>query len=514
MLRRFVALVLVGGALVASCGLDSSGVAAEGGVRCETNGGCDDDNLCTVDRCEAGTCASSPVADGEAPVDVPGDCRHVVCQGGLEVVSVVPEDADDENDCTDDLCTPDGTATHTPRDGESCQYGTSLGTCNGTTCEVVCTPGGAECDDGEACTLDFCNEATLTCGTDTISLDNQPVPGLRDDPADCRNDVCLDGAETWQPDDTETPVQDENVCDAEVCSRGVSVHVPGAAGVPCSGGFCNELGQCAGCGIASDCGADNECTTWSCSPDGICTAAVLPDGTPLADDVAGDCTGRFCNAGQPAWGADDADVPGDANGNDCTQPGCSNGSVVTVNVPQGTSKPDCASTPTNCLGGACNGAGACSLKANGQSCGTSACSGTNDVDYQCYSGVCQTVTTPCAPLACVAAQCACTADNQCGQNQYCSLGTCTAKLANGGACSASAQCVNGNCREGVCCSADCTATCESCDAAKTAAAHGTCAFVDPGHDPLNACGADCCKSGGVCCNNPSDCQNNANNCAP
>ncbi|HEX4474174.1 MAG TPA: kelch repeat-containing protein, partial [Polyangiaceae bacterium] len=71
----------------------------------------------------------------------------------------------------------------------------------------------------------------------------------------------------------------------------------------------------------------------------------------------------------------------------------------------------------------------------------------------------------------------------------------------GAACTADATCASGHCADGVCCSTDCTTSCNACTKAATGKADGTCALVLAGSDPRNDCtddGSPSCGNDGFC----------------
>jgi hypothetical protein len=67
--------------------------------------------------------------------------------------------------------------------------------------------------------------------------------------------------------------------------------------------------------------------------------------------------------------------------------------------------------------------------------------------------------------------------------------------ANGESCSDDEECASGNCVESVCCDDPCDGTCESCLAANTPSADGTCDDIDSGSDPDGECSATNCYTG-------------------
>jgi MYXO-CTERM domain-containing protein len=80
--------------------------------------------------------------------------------------------------------------------------------------------------------------------------------------------------------------------------------------------------------------------------------------------------------------------------------------------------------------------------------------------------------------------------------------------AAGAACTTSTACVTGYCVDGVCCDTACDQLCESCVAADTGGADGTCAAVTAGTDPA----AECTDSGGTNCSQNGFCSGTAGAC--
>jgi MYXO-CTERM domain-containing protein len=114
----------------------------------------------------------------------------------------------------------------------------------------------------------------------------------------------------------------------------------------------------------------------------------------------------------------------------------------------------------------------------------------------------------------------CDADADCGTGYYCTgtVGTCTAKKANGTACpgdvldsTGSHSCTTGFCVDGVCCSAACTGLCQACVSAKTGGTTGTCTNNPNYSDPDNECQTGpnlTCNGSGACgssCNAAANC---------
>lgn len=123
---------------------------------------CDDQNPCTDDACDYadGTCDFFAVEDG-ANCDFDG-FRSVCISGVCQPECESPEDCDDENDCTEDLCV-DGT------------------------CQLVPVTDGAECDDGNECTADIC--ANGVCEGTPV----EDGTACRDGEGACEAGTCMSG---------------------------------------------------------------------------------------------------------------------------------------------------------------------------------------------------------------------------------------------------------------------------------------------------------------------------------
>lgn len=214
-----------------------------GGSGADTRGGldpglipCTDDAQCPGavlgDRCvarqacQSGRCVAVPAVDCSAALTGGVPCRAPVCvpATGACLVGAAP-------------------------DGSACVVAgcnNAAGVCSGGECR----PGaGAECDDGDACTVDACvNQAC----THAHAADGTACPS---------EDACVEG---------------------KVCTAGV-----------CGGGYpkvCND---------------DNECTTDACHPPGGCVFTFVPASPkrPCEDDNP--CMGPdYCNGGghcQSEW---------------------------------------------------------------------------------------------------------------------------------------------------------------------------------------------------------------------
>ena len=147
-----------------------------------------------------------------------------------------------------------------------------------------CEPfSGNNCDDGNDCTLDTCNTATLTC-------EQQSNPNACDDGNVCTDDVCDDLAGCQHSNNT-APCVDGNAC---------------TTGETCSGGVCAS-------GTAVNCDDADPCTVDGCVPATGCThvPANCDDGNP--------CTTNWCDS-----------IDGCQHGFMGAEEPCSDGDVCTV----------------------------------------------------------------------------------------------------------------------------------------------------------------------------------------
>jgi hypothetical protein len=153
--------------------------------------------------------------------------------------------------------------------------------------------------------------------------------------------------------------------------------------------------------------------------------------------------------------------------------------------------------------GTCDGAGAChfylgnvcapGVCANGVVTGASACDG---------QGICKpgVVTRSCAPYSCDPATNGCLSecqdDSQCSGGRHCQSGSCVGEA---GVCTEDAECISGNCVDGVCCNTACQGPCVSC---ALPGKLGACSPVAAGmRDPRALCvdeGAPSCGHDGTC----------------
>jgi len=144
---------------------------------------CDDNNPCTLDRCNplTGQCEHALVnCDDNNP------CTTDRCDPANGACLHVPVNCDDQNQCTLDSCDPaTGQCVHQPLLGQTCDDGNAC--TQGDKCVqtptggVVCQGSPLSCDDGNLCTLDECDPHTGAC---------LHVPVNCDDGNSCTADAC------------------------------------------------------------------------------------------------------------------------------------------------------------------------------------------------------------------------------------------------------------------------------------------------------------------------------------
>lgn len=171
---------------------------------CTTGTDCNDDNPCTDDTCNAGSCQhannTSACDDGNACTTA-DTCSGGTCQGGA------PPNCADTNPCTDDTCAPATGCVHTNNtaacdDGSAC---TNNDTCSAGQCVGVAK----SCSDDNVCTDDTCNPADGTCAhaDNTADCDDGDACTLGDK---CSGGSCVTGTGTRSCDD-------DNMCTTDSC---------------------------------------------------------------------------------------------------------------------------------------------------------------------------------------------------------------------------------------------------------------------------------------------------------
>ncbi|MFO0586492.1 MAG: hypothetical protein U0441_03070 [Polyangiaceae bacterium] len=318
--------------------------------------GCDDGIACTADACDeaAKGCAHTP---NSALCDDGMFCNGAeVCVLGLGCQAGAPVGCDDGRSCTIDACNEvQKMCSHVPNnaacnDGLACN---GVETCSGNgPAPTGCVAGAPiPCgSDGIACTVDACDEATVTCKhtPNNAACNNglicTPAAGGCAPPpqcqvsADCNDNNACNGAETCvmgqcQPG---APVScNDNIdCTIDSCdpANGACSHAPNNA--VCDDGFtCDGIETCdaqTGCvsGAPVTCDDGVDCTADAC---------VEPGGTCVFTPVNGNCSdGQLCNGMEictPNGCAPGAPYVCPSDGIGCTQEVCDPAVNACVSVP-------------------------------------------------------------------------------------------------------------------------------------------------------------------------------------
>jgi hypothetical protein len=304
-------------------------------------------------------------------------------------------------------------------DGQCQQRTCTQGTC-GTELSPASTPctegGGSVCDGQGQCVECLGSDDCTTAGTyceGVTCVAQKPVGASCTGPDQCQNAHCADGYCCATACDGPC-----DACDVSGSEGTCTLRAQGAVGDPtCAPYVCD--GASAGCPTSCVDAA-------GCAPDSVCDATnhctgPLPTGASctLGDQCAsGQCVDGYC-----------CDGPCSALCQACSaaKTGATNGQCAFISV--GTNPDaDCGGFET------CNGAGVCSLKSDGLSCGASAeCANGNCIDGFCCNGVCGALCQACsaAKTGATNGQCAFVAvstdpDDDCPGNQTCDgLGACT-----------------------------------------------------------------------------------------
>ena len=297
----------------------TDGVDGNVEAQCKNDDDCNDNVSCTTDSCRQGWCEFTPDH---------GECSN-----------------NDGNPCTQAHCIlGKGCRTDAVSNGTECASGKcySSAVCQDGNCQ---TSGFVNCDDGNQCTADFCDDingcqhtqntgaacndgdsATENdkCTGSGVCLGNLKVAQTCTVPVDCVTDSkctildCIDG-ECQAVGSDNTKCDDGVACTVDSCSTaGGCNHVPNVKFCGGSAAFCDTTYGCVECTSDWDCGDDNSCTIDLCR-DAKCTHVteydfdndgkieddeVYPESTdklPCADDNA--CyLDSICHNGECVFG--------------------------------------------------------------------------------------------------------------------------------------------------------------------------------------------------------------------
>ena len=251
--------------------------------------GCDDGKACTQDNCEASSGQCSHVAQSGGCDDGDPCTQGETCQGAKGCGGGLPISCDDGLPCTADSCSPDSGCIHVATNvGGACGTGSVCLASGACVISFKCEGMPALCDDGESCTVDFC-EPQLGCQHLT-----QPDKSSCDDGDTCTpfaTDRCESGVCTNKTNVCACK-QDSDCAqfdDGDLCN-GVFACIAGPSGAKLCQPKPKSAIQCPALSASS-------CHTASCDPvSGNCLAKPLGDGS-WCDD-AEPCTQKsFCSKG-------------------------------------------------------------------------------------------------------------------------------------------------------------------------------------------------------------------------
>ena len=327
----------------------AAGGQCAGILSCGTTAVCEEAYCDDKDEC-ASKNATGPCDDGNA-CTTNDHCQFKACLGD----AVASDFCDDDNDCTEDLCSQTGGCGHTPAsegkacfDGDACTVDDS---CDSASKCVAGTP--LSCDDGKTCTLDKCDKADgcvfppITDGTTC------------DDDSKCtHDDACAQGKckGVLIPEAQPKSACEQILCDPVTTKITVA---PAPDGTACSDGEACTVGDGCAQGVCKgqtlQCNVGDPCKSYACDPaTGMCVGTPVQDGTACSDANActiGDtCTGGKC-VGKDYQLTDTCD-----DDNSCTNDGCAPLSGC-FHVPKtgACDDGDLCTEPDVCAGGLCNG---------------------------------------------------------------------------------------------------------------------------------------------------------------
>jgi MYXO-CTERM domain-containing protein len=357
---------------------------------CSTNGTCEPDGGCNVDA----DCANGKWCN---------ETSHM-CSPQLPNGMAVPSDPAHMNPTLDGTCTTaSGTLT--------CQSGV----CDTKDSECGYANGDGPCDGGNGgtvCRSTICNTTSMTCVAcvmDSQCSGSTPI-------CDTSTNTCVGCTSNTQCSGTKP-----------ICHKASETCVPCTGDLgsgttdPCydnGNPFCflsgSNMGSCGKCTTNDQCAGHtgmNVCDTTT----GLCTSGCVLDS---------DCTmGEWCNESKHTCTmkvANGMPVPSD--------------SAHTNPTLDGTCTP--AAAMLTCQSGVCDTDNACGLKEGDGPCQNS---------EQCRNDDCDPQSTKCMPAV------KCHTDADCKSSEFCDMSQgCLPKLPDGSTCSASDQCVNGDCDHSVC----------------------------------------------------------------
>lgn len=261
---------------------------------------CDDGNQCTADGCTAATgCTHTPLPNGQSCGDLDFCDGFETCQAGACAPGTAPL-CDDGNPCTTDGCNSDTGCTHSALAG--CCF--TDGDCvDGDQCTVnercvsgTCTSQARNCNDANPCTQDGCLPAAGCLNIPLIDGTSCADPQACDGIETCGGGVCQAG--------TPPDCNDGNACTNDSCNNVAGCQHAAVPSCCTSDADCADTDLCtvnerclashACASTPRTCTDGNVCTNDSCNPSTGCVFSPAP-GT--CSDGAACTTSDTCNAG-------------------------------------------------------------------------------------------------------------------------------------------------------------------------------------------------------------------------
>jgi len=522
---------------------------------------CDDGKPCTQDSCDPskGECINAKLSNQLAPDanQVEGDCAIALCVDGEKQDLIDNGDVpDDDNPCTEDLCT-EGVASNTDlASGTTCQDDNDAlaKVCDGVGKCVQCN-GVADCShlpNDDDCQTRTC--VANTCGQTFTAADTPVNAGLQTT-GDCKIVVCDGSGGTKNNNDNPDLPVDGNPCTDDLCNSGTPTNPNKPQGTSCGSiSVCDNSGNCVGCNVPTDCnGTDTfcqvrTCVAKSCGVDNTADGTALPAGSQTSGDCLevqcdgngatksvaknndpfndnNQCTDDLCNNGSPQNPAKALDAACNENGGkycdgastcvecnnagqcsgagDCQVDACTAKSCAIDPEPASTPAPAGHQTPADCKTVMCDGMGAVNptpanedtdLPIDGKQCTQDVCtSGVASNPPEAAETMCNENGGQVCNGSAMSPMCVeCATDNQCLATESCDTGTWTCKLKDGQGCSVPGDCISGFCEDLICCATACGGTCKACNVSGSL---GTCSNVVDGTDPDGDCTNGSCKMG-------------------
>lgn len=229
----------------------------------------------------------------------------------------------------------------------------------------------------------------------------------------------------------------------------------------------------------------------SCSYDGECESKHCVDGKCCNSACAGTC--KACSASKKGQGSDGV---------------CGN---IAADLPEDSGACD---GPNPCTQlGTCNGSGGCQAKNDGETCGSSSCTGDNQNNRVCDNDDCVDQFVDCDEYSCGGGACltSCGTTDDCAPGYICNGSSCVTQPGLGESCNDTSECTGSFiCVDGVCCENACDGECEACTMALRgdSVADGSCGPIQPSEGMQTECSGDTspCGNTGLCSGTPNGCE--------